>query len=93
MKKTILIATCLITLFSCVEVKFEQAQPSKTEALNSFPTSLQGKYFVSANDSNNESDTLIIAEKYFTEIILSKKKDSILPKKKVFLSDSLVLKL
>ena len=92
MKNLILIASCIITIYSCVEVKFEQAQPAKTPNLKSFPSQLHGKYFVSVSDTTNESDTLIIAEKYFTEVTLTSKKDSTLPKKKVFLSDSLVLK-
>ena len=92
MKNLFLILLSASLLTSCVEVLYEEAQPQKTSALKTFPEDLEGQYYLSHNDTLNESDTLIIKENYFTELILTKKEGVQQPKKKMYLSDSLVLK-
>lgn len=91
MKKLILTATCFLTLFSCIEVKFEESQPINTKSLTEFPKSLQGRYIVNSGDSI--SDTIVIAKNCYTEIAAIKVDSTNKTEdKKFYLSDSLVLK-
>jgi hypothetical protein len=92
MKNLFLILLFALSLTSCVEVLYEEAQPAKTKSLTVFPNDLQGQYYISFQDSLNENDTLTISEKYFTEFIITTKERKKQPKKKMYLSDSLVLK-
>ena len=57
MKNYIAIITVFITMTSCVEVLFEQAQPIGAKELKEFPKSLQGMYIEST-----DNDTLVISQ-------------------------------
>lgn len=91
MKKLLLITILTTTLFSCIEVKFKDTQPTKTKSLTEFPIELQGKYLISLKDTINENDTFTIAKNYFSEFSIEKSVNKG-KKKNIFLSDSLVLK-
>jgi len=91
MKQFILMTICITSLFSCVEIKFEEAQPINTNSLAEFPESMQGKYVEDSNDSI--VDTIIITPNYYSELAFIHN-DTIprIKKKKIYLSDSLILK-
>jgi hypothetical protein len=50
----------LITVASCTEISFKEAQPKGIKKLGSFPASLCGKYVIPDDSSSRKQDTLII---------------------------------
>ena len=79
MKNVLLSLFILMSLTSCVEVLFEQAQPAGVKAKRQFPTSLRGMYIT------DEKDTMLIAQYEIKEMSGKQEPDMIL-------SSDLVLK-
>lgn len=91
MKKIAYISLLTIFLYSCIDVKFEEAQPIETNSLKSFPKELRGQFTLEGVEPN-DIKIITIEENYFTEIDLIKSDSTTKKKKNIYLSDSLVLK-
>lgn len=92
MKKIIFTSIFLIFLSSCIDVKFEEAQPNSTNPLSAFPKELQGTFYIESEEPD-EIDTISIGNTFFSEIHLLKLDSSpSIKRKNVHLSDSLILK-
>lgn len=91
MKKIAYISLLTIFSYSCIDVKFEEAQPIETNSLKSFPKELRGQFTLEGVEPN-DIEIITIGENYFTEIDLIKSDSTTKKKKNIYLSDSLVLK-